>query len=221
MTWKATGTHVSAYAGYQPSHSPVSFEGVDFVQFAEVGGAARFAKHTGWIDSESLNAALSPAALVVEDQSSEDRAPIEDAIERAGKALTVLAAQKTGSDQPFGWDLELNAPRWTLNKDKDWNAVPALLTVAVAGAIAVLLVVILWDALEGSSQQAGLAVEALAIGAWGAVVGLAFVAWRAFAGGRALSRVELRLRRTVPQHIEITAGVPGAGGGGDAPEGAG
>jgi hypothetical protein len=153
-------------------------------------------------------APLNPAA--VEQGPPNNQPAIEQLLANAGVALQAVAAQNTGPAQPFGWRLQLDAPRWALRKDKDRGYRPALLlafgAVLVGGALFGLLLV--WrDNSDSNTNVTALSdttLTALAVGLGACALALALISWRAIASWRSISMLHVDVSRTVPASVEIT-----------------
>lgn len=128
--------------------------------------------------------------------------PVEQVLTNAGIAIQALAGQASASDQPFGWRLELDAPRWALNSHKDRGYVPALVlaggTLLLGGALVALLLIL------ESNTFSRATVTALAVGVGASALALALVSWRAIASWRSMSVLHMDIRRTSPAHVDIT-----------------
>lgn len=194
--WSAAGRHVAPFAGYPATSQVETIEGVDLVRFQgdDICG------HVGWIDQDVLNRELS----VARDEPSGPSRPVEQALTSAGEALAAVSRQRTADDQPFGWRLELDAPRWALTKTADWAFLPALFLALAVAALGGGLLVLLWNLLKSSSITVPETVTvALAVGAGVSALALSLVSWRGISGWRALSSVHVDVRRTVPPRVDI------------------
>jgi Na+-transporting methylmalonyl-CoA/oxaloacetate decarboxylase gamma subunit len=111
----------------------------------------------------------------------------------AGKALEALG----GSSGEAGWELDLDAPQSTVGTEQQGprQAVGVLLAVA-AVAVAIVMLFVLKDLLDGKYHHRQAVTIALAGGVVLVVLSLVVAAWRALANSDA--RVRLKLRRVAP-----------------------
>jgi hypothetical protein len=111
----------------------------------------------------------------------------------AGKALEALG----GRSDEAGWELDLDAPQSTVGTEQQGSrqAVGVLLAVA-AIAVAIVMLFVLKDLLDGKYHHRQAVTIALAGGVVLVVLSLVAAAWRALANSDA--RVRLKLRRVAP-----------------------
>jgi hypothetical protein len=205
--WSATGRQVATFAKYPATNQVETISGVDLIGFE--GANINISRHLGWIDEVARNRELTPTR----ERSPGPSPPVDTALTSAGEALMAVSRQNTAGDHPFGWRLELDAPRWALTEKKDLRSMPGLGIALAVVLLGVGLLLLLRDLLVTNGPQVPEAVSiALACGVGASALALALVGWRAIAGWRATSSVHIDVRRTVPSRVDFVSGATAAGG---------
>lgn len=91
--------------------------------------------HSGWID-EDLLAKLRDDSVQQEAVDASSTHPMQQAVLSAGSALRSLASHRGDPELPFGWEADLDAPRWALNKNGNSAWLPSLVVALLAGVLA-------------------------------------------------------------------------------------